>query len=81
MMLFVLSKSDNLVNGRMSLKQRRNLLIQHKMDLRLREIMTEGIEQRSGENSVAHLPETYDEYIHGVVGIIMGAKIGILNEN
>jgi hypothetical protein len=62
---FLFCEGDDTVNGRMSLEEGSNLLIQHKMYLRLRKVVAQSVEERSGENRIAHLTKSYNEYIHG----------------
>ena len=64
----LIRERDDAVDGRVPLEQRSNLLIQHKMNLRLRKIVAQCVEQRRGENRIAHLTKSYDKYIHGDKG-------------
>jgi hypothetical protein len=41
-------KGDDTMNGRMSFEERRYLLVKHKVNLRVREALTDGVEQWSG---------------------------------
>ena len=64
MVALLFGERDDAVNGRMPFKQGGNLLIQHKMNLCLRKVVAQRVEQRGGEDGIAHLTKSYDEYIH-----------------
>ena len=65
-----------------SLKKGSNLLVQHKMYLRLWKVVAQSVEQCGGKDGIAHLTETHDEYIHSVNVIcdVWGAKVRIISE-
>ena len=65
---FLIVEGDDAVDGWMSLKERGNLFVEHEVYLRLWEVVAQGVEQRSGQNGIAHLAKADDEYVHGGKG-------------
>ena len=55
-----------MANGRMSLEERSNALVEHKVNLSIREVLPQGAEQRCGQDGIAHLPEADNEYLHNI---------------
>jgi hypothetical protein len=59
-MPFRIVKGDDTMNGRMSFEERRYLLVKHKVNLRVRKTLTDGVEQWSGQYGITHLAKPHD---------------------
>ena len=63
-MALVIAEGDDTTDGRMPLEQGCDPFVEHEIDLRLREILPQGAQQRRGQDGIAHLSESYNEYLH-----------------
>ena len=60
----LISKGDDMANGRMSLEEGSYAFVEHKVNLGIREVLPQGAEQWRGQNGIAHLSEADYEYLH-----------------
>ena len=62
-MAFLFGKRYYAVNTGMSFKQGRNLFIKYEVYLCIWKASAQGVEQSRAEYGIAHLTESYDEYL------------------
>ena len=66
-MAVVVGERNEVADGRMSLEEWAQLLVEHKVDGCIRIVFVQGVQYDGGENGIAHLAESDDEYVHCVV--------------